>query len=89
MSRLAAGGWFGLDSGPSRAYLRAYFLRPVWARTVARRASPDAGSAFGTVPLGYLGEPTGVAHAIVFLVSQESRHIAGARLVTDGGRFMV
>lgn len=37
------------------------------------------------VPLGRLGEPEEVAHAIVYLASDESRFMTGAELKLDGG----
>jgi 3alpha(or 20beta)-hydroxysteroid dehydrogenase len=36
-------------------------------------------------PIGYVGEPEDVAHAVAFLVSDESRFMTGAELVLDGG----
>jgi NAD(P)-dependent dehydrogenase (short-subunit alcohol dehydrogenase family) len=37
------------------------------------------------VPLGRLGEPEDVAHAVVYLASDESRFMTGAELKLDGG----
>ena len=36
-------------------------------------------------PVGYVGEPEDVAHAVAYLVSNESRFMTGAELVLDGG----
>lgn len=36
-------------------------------------------------PIGYVGEPQDVAHAVAYLVSDESRFMTGAELVLDGG----
>ncbi|HEY7010161.1 MAG TPA: SDR family NAD(P)-dependent oxidoreductase [Jatrophihabitantaceae bacterium] len=41
------------------------------------------------VPLGRWGEPEDVGHAIVFLASDESRHITGANIPVDGGAAVV
>jgi NAD(P)-dependent dehydrogenase (short-subunit alcohol dehydrogenase family) len=37
------------------------------------------------VPMGHLGSPWDIAHAALFLASDESRFITGAELVVDGG----
>jgi len=39
-------------------------------------------------PIGRLGEPKDVGHAIAFLVSEEASFITGQTLVIDGGGFM-
>jgi 3-oxoacyl-[acyl-carrier protein] reductase len=40
------------------------------------------------VPMGILGEPSDVAHAALFLVSEAARYITGHVLVVDGGLAM-
>jgi len=37
------------------------------------------------VPMGRIGDPQDVAHAVLFLASDESSYITGAELVIDGG----
>ena len=37
------------------------------------------------IPMGLLGTPDDVAHAVVYLASEESRFMTGAELVLDGG----
>jgi NAD(P)-dependent dehydrogenase (short-subunit alcohol dehydrogenase family) len=37
------------------------------------------------VPIGETGEPIDVAQCILFLASDESRHVTGSELVVDGG----
>jgi meso-butanediol dehydrogenase / (S,S)-butanediol dehydrogenase / diacetyl reductase len=50
-------------------------------------ADPDgpAASIAARVPLGRWGQPEDVAHAIVFLASDESSHVSGANIPVDGG----
>ena len=38
------------------------------------------------IPLGYLGTPEDVAHAILFLASKEANYITGQNLIVDGGQ---
>jgi len=54
-------------------------------------ADPDgpAGSIAARVPLGRWGQPEDVAHAIVFLASDESSHVSGANIPVDGGAAVV
>jgi 3-oxoacyl-[acyl-carrier protein] reductase len=40
------------------------------------------------VPLGYAGSPRDVAHAVLFLSSEEARYITGHVLNVDGGMVM-
>ncbi len=37
------------------------------------------------VPIGHLGEPDDVAHAVIYLASDESKFITGAEIKIDGG----
>lgn len=39
-----------------------------------------------TTPLGRLGHPRDIGSAVVFLASDDSRHITGAEIIVDGGR---
>ena len=40
------------------------------------------------VPMGWVAEPSDVAHVVAFLASDDSRYITGHTLVIDGGRHM-
>jgi 3(or 17)beta-hydroxysteroid dehydrogenase len=36
-------------------------------------------------PIGRFGEPEDVAYGVLYLASDESKHVTGAELVIDGG----
>lgn len=42
-------------------------------------------SRIALIPIGEPGQPTDVANCILFLASDEARHVTGAELVVDGG----
>ncbi|HYF42131.1 MAG TPA: 3-oxoacyl-ACP reductase FabG [Ramlibacter sp.] len=42
----------------------------------------------GQIPLGHLGKPADVAHAVAFLASREAGYITGQELHVNGGMFM-
>jgi len=51
-----------------------------------REATPELiDRLVGTIPLGRIGTPEEVAHAIVYLASDESVYTTGSELVVDGG----
>jgi NAD(P)-dependent dehydrogenase (short-subunit alcohol dehydrogenase family) len=37
------------------------------------------------VPMGHMGDAWDVAHAVLFLVSDEARFITGTEIIVDGG----
>jgi 3(or 17)beta-hydroxysteroid dehydrogenase len=37
------------------------------------------------IPLGQFGDPDDIAYAVLYLASDEARHVTGAQLVVDGG----
>ena len=37
------------------------------------------------IPMGELGEPDDIAHAVLYLASDEAKHVTGTQLVVDGG----
>jgi len=66
---------------------------PVYVGRWERRAaaggydvSRDVARFVSDVPMGRVGAPDEVAHAILFLASEESGFITGAEIVVDGGR---
>ena len=56
---------------------------PTW-NSALREQKPSRKLARG-IPLRRLGEPDDVAHAAVYLASDESRFVTAAELVIDGG----
>ncbi len=42
-----------------------------------------------STPMGYIAKSEDVAHAVVFLASEDSRFITGQSLLIDGGRWMI
>lgn len=64
-----------------------------YTRTMAERYPPPGGGGYeelkamrdAQVPMGKMGSAWDVAHAAVFLASDEARYITGQELVVDGG----
>jgi len=58
-------------------------------RLVRQLGANDAGQLIAKrnaqVPMGKMGDAWDVAHAVLFLVSDEARHITGTEIVVDGG----
>jgi NAD(P)-dependent dehydrogenase (short-subunit alcohol dehydrogenase family) len=67
-----------------RQGIRANLLCPGWIATTAHGSDVDP-RAEVIHPVGRAGLPVDVAHAAVFLASDEASFIAGAVLVVDGG----
>jgi 3-oxoacyl-[acyl-carrier protein] reductase len=42
----------------------------------------------GQIPLGHLGKPADVAHAVVYLASPEANYVTGQELHVNGGMYM-
>lgn len=62
-------------------------LTPMWDMMLGTGAEREAAihEIASGIPLGHMGDPTDVAHAVVYLASDESRYITGAELSIDGG----
>ncbi|MGH6919502.1 MAG: SDR family NAD(P)-dependent oxidoreductase [Geminicoccaceae bacterium] len=54
----------------------------------AERAPEYIGAMARSVPLGRLGTPRDVAHAVLFLASDEAAYITGTTIVIDGGQIL-
>jgi 3-oxoacyl-[acyl-carrier protein] reductase len=42
----------------------------------------------GQIPLGHLGQPDDVAHAVAFLAGTQAAYITGQELHVNGGMYM-
>ena len=64
-----------------------YIETPMLAAGLARSGAPEERRRRieGLHPVGHLGEAADVAHAILYLASDESKFVTGAELVVDGG----
>ena len=54
----------------------------------AERSSEFIGAMERSVPLGRLGTPRDVAHAALFLASDEAAYVTGTTIVVDGGQIL-
>jgi len=78
----ARGGWDIRCNSIHPAFIRTPILDDL---AVNRDAPTVMAKLARQVPLGRLGEPDDVAHAVVYLASDESRFMTGAELKLDGG----
>lgn len=65
-------------------------VAPGFIETDMTRALRDEQTAalLGQIPLGRLGSPTDIAHAVAFLASPEAEYITGTTLHVNGGMYM-
>lgn len=70
--------------------IRVNCVAPGWIETplTAGLAAEHRERALAETPLGRLGSPEDVAHAVLFLGSDMSRHVTGQVLRVDGGQLM-
>ena len=54
----------------------------------AERSPAFIGAMERSVPLGRLGTPRDVAHAVLFLASDEAAYITGTTIIVDGGQIV-
>jgi 3-oxoacyl-[acyl-carrier protein] reductase len=40
------------------------------------------------IPVGHLGEPDDIAHAALFLASDEAKFVTGQTIIVDGGQIL-
>jgi 2-hydroxycyclohexanecarboxyl-CoA dehydrogenase len=65
-------------------------IAPGYIRTRAMDRLPAAfvAQAVSETPLGFLGEPEDVAHAVSYFASPGARYVTGQSLIVNGGRWM-
>ncbi len=65
-------------------------VAPGFIETDMTAALPDAQqqALLGQIPLGHLGKPADIAHAVAFLASPRAGYVTGQELHVNGGMFM-
>jgi len=65
-------------------------VAPGYTRTRALAMLPQdlVEAAISEIPLGFVGEPEDIAHAVAFFASNESRYVTGQTLLVNGGRWL-
>lgn len=69
--------------------IRVNAIAPGWCETAMNKIvdAPDAiASRMQLIPLGRIGQPLDMAHAVAFLASEHSSYMTGQVLTVDGGR---
>ena len=76
------------ELGPAR--IRVNTLCPTFIETDMTAALPEAQqqALLAQIPLGHLGQPADVAHAVAYLASPLAGYITGQELHVNGGMFM-
>jgi 3-oxoacyl-[acyl-carrier protein] reductase len=54
----------------------------------ARLPAEQKNALLNQIPLGHLGKPTDIAHAVAFLASPQAAYVTGQELHVNGGMFM-
>lgn len=73
-----------VDLAPYR--IRVNAVAPGTILSEITRPMVDAGFAFGSIPVGRIGDAEEVAWPILFLASDEASYVTGAVLTVDGGQ---
>jgi 3-oxoacyl-[acyl-carrier protein] reductase len=87
----AKAGIFGLTRSLAAEFggrgVRVNAIAPGYIQTDMTAGLPEAvkEASLSRIPLGRLGEPSDIARAVLFLVSDEAAYVTGTTLVVDGG----
>jgi 3-oxoacyl-[acyl-carrier protein] reductase len=65
-------------------------VAPGFIQTDMTAALPEAQqqALLGQIPLGHLGQPEDIAHAVAYLASARAGYVTGQELHVNGGMFM-
>ncbi|MDY0748066.1 glucose 1-dehydrogenase [Paucibacter sp. R3-3] len=76
---------FALECGPSQVRVNAVLPGLIKTRLAGKYNDATQQHVVGKTPLGRIGEPEDIAHAVQFLASPAAAFVTGAALVADGG----
>jgi 3-oxoacyl-[acyl-carrier protein] reductase len=81
---------FRMSRAVMRTMMKQRYGRIVFIETDMTAALPEAQqrALLGQIPLGHLGQPGDVAHAVAFLSSPLAGYITGQEIHVNGGMFM-
>ena len=73
------------------AILPGAIITPLWDDLLGEgeRRAENSQKVVADIPLGKWGQPDDIAHAVVYLASDESKFTTGAQLIIDGGESIV
>ena len=76
--------------GRLRTSQEGHCVGDVLGRTEAaqRNLAQQRGMLLGQIPLGRLGAPEDIAHAVAFLASPQAAYITGSTMHVNGGMYM-
>ena len=85
-----AGGTRAVARGMGGGDITGNFVGPGFLETDMSAALPEEQqkALLVQIPLGHLGKPSDVAHAVVYLASPQAAYVTGQELHVNGGMFM-
>ncbi len=57
-------------------------------KTGSRAATEHEATMRPAIPMGELGQPDDIAHAVLYLASDEARYVTGQTIIVDGGQIL-